>query len=127
MVVQINHFIILKYYIFELQPRIFLQATGLDVNFVEDNHSKFSHGVLRGLHYQIKHPQGKLVQVTLNAVFSFTAALSYLSPNFGKWAGGELSVDNERQLWIPLGFAHGFVATDEAAEFLYKIINYCSP
>ena len=84
----------------------FQQATGLDVNFVQDNHSKSTQGVLRGLHYQIQHPQGKLVRVTQGAVFDVAVDLRRSSHNFGKWVGVELSVDNKRQLWIPPGFAH---------------------
>ena len=107
--------------------RDFQQATGLDVNFVQDNHSKSSQGVLRGLHYQLKHPQGKLVRVTQGAVFDVAVDLRRSSPNFGKWVGVELSVDNKRQLWIPPGFAHGFVVTSESAEFLYKATDYWYP
>jgi dTDP-4-dehydrorhamnose 3,5-epimerase len=104
--------------------RDFQQATGLDMNFVQDNHSKSSQGVLRGLHYQIQYPQGKLVRVTQGAVFDVAVDLRRSSPNFGKWVGVELSADNKRQLWIPPGFAHGFVVTSESAEFLYKTTDY---
>jgi dTDP-4-dehydrorhamnose 3,5-epimerase len=97
----------------------FQQATGLDVNFVQDNHSKSSQGVLRGLHYQIQHPQGKLVRVTQGAVFDVAVDLRRSSPNFGKWVGVELSADNKRQLWVPPGF--------ESAEFLYKTTDYWYP
>jgi dTDP-4-dehydrorhamnose 3,5-epimerase len=107
--------------------RDFQQATGLDVNFVQDNHSKSTQGVLRGLHYQIHHPQGKLVRVTQGAVFDVSVDLRRSSPNFGKWVGVELSADNKRQLWIPPGFAHGFVVTSESAEFLYKTTDYWFP
>ncbi|MEO5328888.1 MAG: dTDP-4-dehydrorhamnose 3,5-epimerase [Magnetococcus sp. THC-1_WYH] len=105
----------------------FQQATGLDVNFVQDNHSKSSQGVLRGLHYQIQHPQGKLVRVIQGAVFDVAVDLRRSSPNFGKWVGVELSADNKYQLWIPPGFAHGFVVTTESAEFLYKTTDYWYP
>jgi dTDP-4-dehydrorhamnose 3,5-epimerase len=105
----------------------FQQATGLDVNFVQDNHSKSSQGVLRGLHYQILHPQGKLVRVTQGAVFDVAVDLRRSSPNFGKWVGIELTADNKRQLWVPPGFAHGFVVTSESAEFLYKTTDYWYP
>jgi dTDP-4-dehydrorhamnose 3,5-epimerase len=105
----------------------FQQATGLDVNFVQDNHSKSSQGVLRGLHYQIHHPQGKLVRVTQGAVFDVAVDLRRSSANFGKWVGVELSADNKRQLWVPPGFAHGFVVTSESAEFLYKTTDYWYP
>lgn len=107
--------------------RDFKQATGLDVCFVQDNHSKSSQGVLRGLHYQIQHPQGKLVRVTQGDVFDVAVDLRRSSPNFGKWVGVELSASNKRQLWIPPGFAHGFVVTSEAAEFLYKTTDYWYP
>jgi dTDP-4-dehydrorhamnose 3,5-epimerase len=107
--------------------RDFQQATGLDVNFVQDNHSKSSQGVLRGLHYQIQHPQGKLVRVTQGSVFDVAVDLRRSSPNFGSWVGVELSADNKRQLWIPPGFAHGFVVTSESAEFLYKTTDYWYP
>jgi dTDP-4-dehydrorhamnose 3,5-epimerase len=105
----------------------FQQATGLDVNFVQDNHSKSSQGVLRGLHYQIQYPQGKLVRVTQGTVFDVAVDLRRSSPNFGKWVGVDLSADNKRQLWIPPGFAHGFVVTSETAEFLYKTTDYWYP
>ena len=111
--------------------RDFQQATGLNVNFVQDNHSKSSKGVLRGLHYQIQHPQGKLVRVTQGAVFDVAVDIRRSSPNFGKWVGVELSADNKRQLWVPPGFAHGFVVTSESAEFLYKTTErsllWCDP
>jgi len=107
--------------------RDFQHATGLDVNFVQDNHSKSSQGVLRGLHYQILHPQGKLVRVTQGAVFDVAVDLRRSSRNFGKWVGVELSADNKRQLWIPPGFAHGFAVTSESAEFLYKTTDYWHP
>ena len=107
--------------------RDFRQATGLDVNFVQDNHSKSSQGVLRGLHYQLQHPQGKLVRVAQGTVFDVAVDLRRSSPNFGKWVGVELSADNKRQLWVPRGFAHGFVVTSESAEFLYKTTDYWYP
>ena len=105
----------------------FQHLTGLDVHFVQDNHSKSSHGVLRGLHYQIQHPQGKLVRVTQGDVFDVAVDLRRSSPNFSKWVGVELSADNKRQLWIPPGFAHGFVVTSASAEFLYKTTDYWYP
>ena len=104
--------------------RDFQQATGLNVDFVQDNHSKSSQGVLRGLHYQIQHPQGKLVRVTRGAVFDVAVDMRRSSPNFGKWVGVELSAGNKRQLWVPPGFAHGFVVTSDYAEFLYKTTDY---
>lgn len=107
--------------------RDFQKVTGLDVKFVQDNHSKSSQGVLRGLHYQIEHPQGKLVRVTHGAVFDVAVDMRRSSPNFGKWIGVELSAENKRQLWIPAGFAHGFLVTSEFAEFLYKTTDYWFP
>ena len=107
--------------------RDFAQATGLDVQFVQDNHSRSSKGVLRGLHYQIKHPQGKLVRVTQGEVFDVAVDLRRSSPNFGKWVGMVLSADNHRQLWVPPGFAHGFVVTSDTAECLYKTTDYWYP
>jgi dTDP-4-dehydrorhamnose 3,5-epimerase len=107
--------------------RDFQHVTGMDVHFVQDNHSKSSNGVLRGLHYQIQHPQGKLVRVTQGAVFDVAVDLRRSSPNFGKWVGVELSADNKRQLWIPPGFAHGFIVTSASAEFLYKTTDYWYP
>ena len=107
--------------------RDFQQATGLDVQFVQDNHSKSSQGVLRGLHYQIQHPQGKLVRVTQGKVFDVAVDLRRSSPHFGKWVGVELSANNKRQLWIPPGFAHGFLVTSDSAEFLYKTTDYWYP
>lgn len=105
----------------------FNKVTGLDVTFVQDNHSRSSKGVLRGLHYQIQHPQGKLVRVTQGAVFDVAVDMRRSSPNFGKWIGVELSSENKRQLWIPAGFAHGFIVTSESAEFLYKTTDYWFP
>lgn len=107
--------------------RDFAQLTGLDVQFVQDNHSRSAKNVLRGLHYQIQHPQGKLVRVTQGAVFDVAVDMRRSSPTFGKWAGVELSADNKRQLWVPPGFAHGFVVLSESAEFLYKTTDYWYP
>ena len=107
--------------------RDFARVTSLDVQFVQDNHSRSVKGVLRGLHYQIQHPQGKLVRVTLGEVFDVAVDLRRSSPNFGKWAGVVLSASNRRQLWVPPGFAHGFVVTSESAEFLYKTTDYWYP
>ncbi len=107
--------------------RDFALATGLDVEFVQDNHSRSVKGVLRGLHYQIQHPQGKLVRVTQGEVFDVVVDLRRNSPNFGKWDGVLLSADNKRQLWVPPGFAHGFVVTSDTAEFLYKTTDYWYP
>lgn len=107
--------------------RDFQQITGLDIQFVQDNHSKSSRGVLRGLHYQIQHPQGKLMRVTQGSVFDVAVDLRQSSPNFGKWVGVELSAENKKQLWVPPGFAHGFVVTSDFAEFLYKTTDYWYP
>lgn len=105
----------------------FQTVTGLNVSFVQDNHSRSSKGVLRGLHYQIKQPQGKLVRVVRGSVFDVAVDLRKSSPTFGKWVGFDLSEDNNRQLWIPPGFAHGFLVTSESADFLYKTSDYYSP
>jgi dTDP-4-dehydrorhamnose 3,5-epimerase len=107
--------------------RDFAEATGLDLRFVQDNHSRSGEGVLRGLHYQIRHPQGKLVRVTQGEVFDVAVDLRRSSPCFGRWAGVVLSAQNKHQLWIPPGFAHGFLVTSDSAEFLYKTTDYCYP
>ena len=107
--------------------RDFEQASGLQVQFVQDNHSRSIKGVLRGLHYQIQHAQGKLVRVIEGAVFDVAVDIRRSSPNFGKWVGVELSAKNKRQLWVPPGFAHGFVVTSESAQFLYKTTDYWYP
>ena len=107
--------------------RDFLHATGLDVQFVQDNHSKSGPGVSRGLHYQIQHPQGKLVRVTQGEVFDVAVDMRRSSKQFGKWIGTHLSAENKRQLWVPEGFAHGFVVLSELAEFLYKTTDYYHP
>lgn len=107
--------------------RAFNDATGLDADFVQDNHSRSSKGVLRGLHYQIQQPQGKLVRVVRGAVFDVAVDLRRASPNFGRWVGVELSEENHRQLWVPPGFAHGFLVTSDAADFLYKTTDYYAP
>jgi len=97
---------------------------GETIRFVQDNHSKSMRGVLRGLHYQIRQPQGKLVRVIAGEVFDVAVDIRKSSPTFGKWVGTVLSADNKRQMWIPPGFAHGFVVTSESAEFLYKTTDY---
>ncbi len=107
--------------------RDFAHATGLSVEFVQDNHSKSAQGVLRGLHYQIQHPQGKLVRVVQGEVFDVAVDLRKRSATFGQWVGVHLSADNHRQLWVPPGFAHGFVVLSESAEFLYKTTDYWYP
>jgi dTDP-4-dehydrorhamnose 3,5-epimerase len=95
--------------------------------FVQDNHSKSSQGILRGLHYQIKHSQGKLVRVTAGTVFDVAVDLRKASPFFGKWVGETLSEDNKKMLWVPPGFAHGFYVLSDTAEFVYKCTDYYSP
>lgn len=105
----------------------FEQATGLDIDFVQDNHSRSRKGVLRGLHYQIQQPQGKLVRVTSGSVFDVAVDIRRSSPTFGRWVGVELSADNHRQLWVPAGMAHGFVVLSDSADFLYKTTDYYAP
>lgn len=107
--------------------RAFAEATGVDRPFVQDNHSRSSRNVLRGLHYQIQNPQGKLVRVAVGEVLDVAVDLRRLSPNFGKWVGVRLSAENKRQLWVPEGFAHGFVVLSETADFLYKTTEYYNP
>ena len=107
--------------------RVFQEKTGLNLEFVQDNHSRSSQGVLRGLHYQIQQPQGKLVRVARGSVFDVAVDIRRSSPRFGQWVGVELSEDNQRQMWIPPGFAHGFVVTSESADFLYKTTDYYAP
>lgn len=105
----------------------FEEAIGKSVQFVQDNHSRSVKNVLRGLHYQIQQPQGKLVRVVRGEVFDVAVDLRRSSPTFGRWVGRVLSADNKRQLWVPEGFAHGFVVLSETAEFLYKTTNYYAP
>lgn len=107
--------------------RAFREATGLAVNFVQDNHSRSARGVLRGLHYQVRQPQGKLVRVVRGSVFDVAVDLRRSSATFGRWVGTELSEDNKRQMWVPPGFAHGFLVTSESADFLYKTTDYYAP
>jgi dTDP-4-dehydrorhamnose 3,5-epimerase len=107
--------------------KLFESATGITKDFVQDNHSKSSKGVLRGLHYQIKQPQGKLVRVTCGEVLDVAVDIRKSSDTFGEWAGVILSAENKRQLWVPEGFAHGFVVLSEIAEFLYKTTEYYAP
>jgi dTDP-4-dehydrorhamnose 3,5-epimerase len=105
----------------------FEAAIGRPVSFVQDNHSRSVKNVLRGLHYQIQQPQGKLVRVVQGEVFDVAVDLRKSSPTFGQWVGEILSAENKRQLWVPEGFAHGFVVLSEAAEFLYKTTDYYAP
>lgn len=107
--------------------RDFETATGIKSRFVQDNHSRSKRHVLRGLHYQKQHPQGKLVRVTLGEVFDVAVDIRKDSPTFGRWTGHHLSADNKLQLWIPPGFAHGFLVISEYAEFLYKTTDYYHP
>jgi len=107
--------------------RAFEQATSVKREFVQDNHSRSSARVLRGLHYQVQHAQGKLVRVVAGEVFDVAVDIRKSSPTFGKWVGVVLSAGNKRQLWVPEGFAHGFVVTSESAEFLYKTTDYWYP
>lgn len=105
----------------------FDEAVGHHVKFVQDNHSRSSQGVLRGLHYQIQQPQGKLVRVVHGAVFGVAVDIRRSSPSFGQWVGIELSGENHRMLWVPGGFAHGFLVLSESADFLYKTTDYYAP
>jgi len=107
--------------------RMFHEATGLDPVFVQDNHSRSAKGVIRGLHYQIRQPQGKLVRVVAGEVFDVAVDLRKSSPTFGQWAGFTLSSSDKRMAWIPAGFAHGFVVLSEYAEFLYKTTDFYAP
>jgi len=107
--------------------RAFNQTTGLNLQFVQDNHSRSAKGVLRGLHYQIQQPQGKLVRVVRGSVFDVAVDIRKSSATFGQWVGVELSEDKHRQLWVPPGFAHGFLVTSESADFLYKTTDYYAP
>ena len=105
----------------------FNEAVGREVRFVQDNHSLSIKGILRGLHYQIQQPQGKLVRVTAGEVFDVAVDLRKRSPTYGRWVGVQLSAENKRQLWIPEGFAHGFLVTSDQAEFLYKTTEFYAP
>lgn len=107
--------------------RVFEESTGIQVDFVQDNHSRSAKNVLRGLHYQIQRPQGKLVRVIAGEVFDVAVDLRKSSPTFGQWVGVILSAENRRMMWIPEGFAHGFLVLTEFAEFLYKTTEYYVP
>ncbi len=107
--------------------RAFNAATGLNLNFVQDNHSRSAKGVLRGLHYQVQQPQGKLVRVVRGAVFDVAVDIRKSSSTFGKWVSIELSDENHRQHWVPPGFAHGFIVTSESADLLYKATDFYAP
>lgn len=105
----------------------FAELSGVEVSFVQDNHSLSAKNVLRGLHYQIQQPQGKLVRVVAGKVFDVAVDIRRSSPRFGQWTGASLSAENKRQMWIPPGFAHGFVVLSDSAEFLYKATDYWAP
>jgi len=107
--------------------KLWEEKTGLKTTFVQDNHSRSGKNVLRGLHYQIKQPQGKLVRVISGEVFDVAVDIRRNSPTFGKWVGEIVSAENKRQLWIPAGFAHGFLVLSDMAEFLYKTTDYWAP
>jgi len=114
-------------FFYESYNRRVLEPHGIPGEFVQDNHSRSAKNVLRGLHYQIRQPQGKLVRVVAGAVFDVAVDVRRSSPSFGKWVGETLSADNRRMLWIPPGFAHGFVVISDYAEFLYKATDYWAP
>jgi dTDP-4-dehydrorhamnose 3,5-epimerase len=114
-------------FFFESWNRSALREAGLDVDFVQDNHSRSARGVLRGLHYQIRHPQGKLVRVVAGEVFDVAVDLRRGSPTFGRHVAITLSAENRKMLWVPPGFAHGFCVTSESADFLYKTTDYWHP
>jgi dTDP-4-dehydrorhamnose 3,5-epimerase len=107
--------------------RVWQEKTGIAARFVQDNHSRSARGVLRGLHYQIRQPQGKLVRVVVGEVFDVAVDLRRASPTFGQWTGVHLSAENKRQVWVPPGFAHGFLVLSDIAEFLYKTTDYYAP
>ncbi len=107
--------------------RAFAEKTGVMDSFVQDNHSRSAKGVLRGLHYQIQQPQGKLVRAVEGEIYDVVVDVRRSSPTFGKWEGVTLSAENKRQLWVPVGFAHGFVVTSDYAEVLYKTTDYWAP
>jgi dTDP-4-dehydrorhamnose 3,5-epimerase len=107
--------------------KAFNEATGLETQFVQDNHSRSQKGVLRGLHYQVQNTQGKLVRVIAGEVLDVTVDIRRSSPHFGQWVAVRLSAENHRQLWVPEGFAHGFVVLSDSAEFLYKTTDYYTP
>jgi dTDP-4-dehydrorhamnose 3,5-epimerase len=112
------------FFVESYNAREFAEATGVDLTFVQDNHSRSAQGVLRGLHYQLRHPQGKLVRVVSGSVFDVAVDLRRDSPTFGHWYGVELNSQNATQLWIPPGFGHGFIVTSNSADFLYKTTDF---
>lgn len=118
---------IVAFFFESFNAKAFEQATGLKPDFVQDNHSKSTKHVLRGLHYQIQNPQGKLVRVVQGEVYDVAVDLRKSSKTFSQWVGVHLSAENKKQLWVPEGFAHGFLVLSETAEFLYKTTNYYTP
>ncbi|WP_288484839.1 dTDP-4-dehydrorhamnose 3,5-epimerase [uncultured Acidovorax sp.] len=115
------------FFLESFNQRAFDEATGTSYQFVQDNHSRSSRGVLRGLHYQIQQPQGKLVRVARGKVWDVAVDIRKNSPTFGRWVGAELSEENQHQLWVPPGFAHGFIVLSDSADFLYKTTDYYAP
>ena len=115
------------FFLESFNKNLWQEATGLKSDFVQDNHSRSVKNVLRGLHYQIKQPQGKLVRILAGEVFDVAVDLRKTSPTFGKWVGVELSDENKYQLWVPEGFAHGFLVLSDVAEVLYKTTDYYAP
>lgn len=115
------------FFLESFNQQVFEEAVGAPVTFVQDNHSRSTRNVLRGLHYQINQAQGKLVRVVAGEVFDVAVDLRRASPTFGQWVGAYLSAENKQQLWIPQGFAHGFVVLSDSAEFLYKTTDYYAP
>ncbi|MBC3420812.1 dTDP-4-dehydrorhamnose 3,5-epimerase [Pseudomonas sp. RW3S2] len=115
------------FFLESFNARTFAERTGVDVEFVQDNHSRSQRGVLRGLHYQLQNPQGKLVRVTQGEVLDVVVDIRRGSPTFGRWVSARLSAENHHQMWVPAGFAHGFVVLSESADFLYKTTDYYNP
>ena len=115
------------FFVESFNRRTFAEVTGVVAEFVQDNHSRSSRGVLRGLHYQVQQPQGKLVRASAGVIFDVAVDLRRTSPTFGRWTGVELSAQNFRQLWVPAGFGHGFVVVSESAEVQYKTTDYYAP
>jgi dTDP-4-dehydrorhamnose 3,5-epimerase len=115
------------FFLESFNQKAFEAATGVALPFVQDNHSRSARGVLRGLHYQLRQPQGKLVRVARGAVFDVAVDIRRGSPGFGRWVGAELSEENQRQMWVPPGFAHGFLVLSESADVLYKTTDYYAP
>lgn len=115
------------FFLESFNSQAFDEAVGQHVEFVQDNHSRSSRGVLRGMHYQLQQPQGKLVRVTRGSVYDVVVDIRRASSTFGQWVGAELSEENHRQFWVPEGFAHGFLVLSETADFLYKTTEYYAP